>query len=108
MRNTHRCPKCTHHRVIFLPSITDRSPGAMATSFLESPRPTVQALPLAVLVEPEVRTPTGRGLRYGQFEAYICEACGYCELYVKDAAEIPLAKIPGAKILESKDPPPFR
>jgi hypothetical protein len=40
----------------------------------------------------------------GRLQAYVCRRCGYTELYTKEAAQLPLAKLPGAKLLTPEDP----
>jgi predicted nucleic-acid-binding Zn-ribbon protein len=108
MRNTHRCPKCTHPRVIYLPAIADQSPGIIDRSLFAPQEVLTEVRPLSAYVDASRRNRGGRVVHHGKFEAYICEACGYSELYVKNANEIPIAKIPGAKILEARDAVPYR
>jgi hypothetical protein len=44
----------------------------------------------------------------GMFEAYICRACGYTELYARDAAAIPIGREYGTEHFETEDRPPYR
>jgi hypothetical protein len=38
---------------------------------------------------------------FGQFEAYVCSACGYTELYVADVERLKLEDLPGARVLRA-------
>jgi hypothetical protein len=39
---------------------------------------------------------------WGQLQAYICRGCGFTELYTAHANEIPIDRIPGAKLLRPR------
>ena len=76
-----------------MPWIADRTPHRPDTLFgpgYVEPK----VFPLCVHVDLE------KGVRYGQIEAYICEACGFTEMYTVDPKKIPVSKIPGARVLE--------
>jgi len=99
MRTTHTCPKCKHQEVLFLPQIADRDDDD-------------NVKPLSAHV---VHFDWKDDIEVGKLQAYVCHACGYTELYTKEAAQLPWQKIPGAKLLTPKDavvrsvkPPPVR
>jgi predicted nucleic-acid-binding Zn-ribbon protein len=86
MRATHRCPKCQHTEVLFVPQLADRDDDD-------------RIRPLVVhVVEYDWR----EDAEFGRLQAYVCRSCGYTELYTEKAALLPLEKIPGAKILKAK------
>jgi predicted nucleic-acid-binding Zn-ribbon protein len=86
MRKTHRCPKCQHGEVLFVPQIADRDD-----------RDRIRPLVVHVL-EYDWR----EDAEFGRIEAYICRACEYTEFYTEKAGLLPVDKIPGAKILKAK------
>jgi predicted nucleic-acid-binding Zn-ribbon protein len=83
MRTTHVCPKCQHNEVIFIPQLADRDDDD-------------NVRPLVVHVQ---HFDWKDDMEVGKLTAYICNACGYTELYTTDARSLPLHKIPGAKLL---------
>lgn len=83
MRTAHICPKCGHNEIIFLPQLADRDDK-------DAVRP---------LVAHVVHFDWRDDMEVGKLEAYLCRACGYTELYASDAQQIPVNKIPGAKLL---------
>ncbi len=85
MRRTHTCPKCNHGEILFVPQIADRDDD-------DTVRPLVV----------HVVHLDYKDLEMGSLQAYICRGCGFTELYTKDAAQLPVDKIPGAKILKPK------
>ena len=85
MRDIHECPKCKHGEIAFLPQLADRDDDDVVR-------------PLVV----HVVHLDYKDLEMGTLQAYICRACGYTELYTKDAKSLPIDKIPGAKILRKK------
>jgi predicted nucleic-acid-binding Zn-ribbon protein len=99
MRSSHTCPKCKNQEVIYLPQIADRDDDD-------------NVKPLSAHV---VHFDWKDDVEVGKLQAYVCRACGYTELYTKEAALLPWQKIPGAKLLTPKDavirsvkPPPVR
>jgi hypothetical protein len=85
MRKTHRCPKCQHGEVLFIPQLADRDDRD-------------QVRPLVVhLVEYDWRDDA----EFGRLQAYVCRGCGYTELHTEGAASLPIDKIPGAKLLKA-------
>ena len=92
MRETQSCPKCGHPEVLFLPALSDQGDGDPAS--------------LYAVVKLHVFWGTER---WGKLQAYICERCGYTELYTEDPGSIPIARVPGAKRLKKKEPrTPYR
>ena len=87
MRTTHTCPKCKNQEVLFLPQIADRDDD-------DSVRP---------LSAHVVHFDWKDDVEIGKLQAYVCCACGYTELYTKEARQIPWEKIPGAKRLTPQD-----
>jgi predicted nucleic-acid-binding Zn-ribbon protein len=83
MRTSHVCPKCQHNEIIFLPQIADRDDK-------DAVRPLV-----AHVVHYDWRD----DVEVGKLQAYVCRGCGYTELYSSDANQIPVNKVPGAKLL---------
>jgi predicted nucleic-acid-binding Zn-ribbon protein len=90
MRRSHRCPKCDHHEVLYAPEVRDSNYDRLAMA--------------------------GRISLYskwtseeqGGFEAYMCRACGYTELYVREPQKLDESLIKGAKILSSGPRNPYR
>jgi predicted nucleic-acid-binding Zn-ribbon protein len=88
MKRSHVCPKCQHDEVIFFPQLADRDDDDVV-------RP---------LVFHVVHFDWKDDVEVGKIQAYVCHACGFTEMYTSDAPNIPVAKIPGAKILSGKKP----
>ncbi len=86
MRTAHRCPKCNHDEILFIPQIADRDDAD-------------KIRPLVVHV---VEYGWRDDAEFGHIQAYVCRACGFTELYTKEAKALPVAKIPGAKLLKAK------
>jgi len=88
MRETHRCPKCRHGEVLFVPQLADRDD-----------RDIIRPLVIHV-VEFDWRP----DMEFGRLQAYVCRKCGFTELYTFDAGAIPLEKLPpGSKMLKAKE-----
>ncbi len=86
MRTAHRCPKCHHDEILFVPQLADRDDD-------------LHVKPLVVhVLEFDWRA----DMEFGRIQAYICRACGFTELYTHGADKLPADKIPGAKILKAK------
>jgi hypothetical protein len=99
MRDSRRCPKCSHHEIVFLPSIPDRI-GSVAGAG------TVTSLAIG---KREVEGWLGPAFEaIGQFAACICRRCGFTELYAWQPELIPVNDIPGAQLLVGKPPSPYR
>jgi predicted nucleic-acid-binding Zn-ribbon protein len=88
MRTQLICPKCGHDKILFVPQLADRDDKDVVR-------------PLVVHV---VHFDWKDDHEMGKLQAYVCRACGYTELYTHGAKDIPLDKIPGAKILDAKSP----
>jgi predicted nucleic-acid-binding Zn-ribbon protein len=86
MRTTHRCPKCSHGEILFIPQLADRDDER-------------KVRPLVVHV---VEFDWREDAEFGQIQAYVCRKCGFTELHTKDAGSLPVDKIPGAKLLTAK------
>ena len=69
MRRSHRCPKCDHHEVLYVPEVRDSDHDRLAMAG---------------------RTSLWTSEEQGGFEAYMCRACGYTELYTRDPEAIPV------------------
>lgn len=82
MRRTHTCPKCNHGEILFVPQIADRDDD-------DTVRPLVV----------HVVHLDYKDVEMGSLQAYICRACGYTELHTENASQLPVEKIPGAKLL---------
>ena len=90
MRDSHRCPKCSHNEIIFVPRLRDTDFDVLT-------------------VDSEVKSVwTGERERFGQLQAFICSRCGFTEIYTVDPRNIPLSRIPGAKVLVAEPPAPYR
>jgi predicted nucleic-acid-binding Zn-ribbon protein len=87
MRETHRCPKCKHGEVLFVPQLADRDDRDIIR-------------PLVLHVQ---EFDWKADLEYGKLQAYVCRQCGFTELYTSDAASIPVNKLPaGSQVLKAK------
>ena len=89
MRDTHRCPKCAHHEILYLPQLTDTNHDVLAVAIVETKA-------------------TGERTECGQFEAYICRRCGFTEFHARQASLIPTDDIAGAKVLVGIPTRPYR
>ena len=86
MRTNHRCPKCKHEEILFVPQLADRDDA-------------FHVKPLVVhVVEFDWRA----DMEFGRIQAYICRNCGYTELFTAGADKLPVDKIPGAKVYKAK------
>ena len=74
MRSTCKCPKCRHHNIFYLPLVKAGSAPLMAYT-------------------------TPSGVVDCSFVAYICEKCGFAELYVTDPKKVVIANIPGGRLI---------
>jgi predicted nucleic-acid-binding Zn-ribbon protein len=83
MRSTNICPKCKHDEVLFIPQLADRDDKDAVR-------------PLVVHVR---HFDWKDDMEVGKLQAYICQACGFTELYTSDAKSLPVDKIPGAQLL---------
>lgn len=79
MRTTHRCPKCQHPEVLYVPRLRDSDYDEMR-------------LDNVGIWNREAN---------GGFEAYVCRSCGFTELYVKNVAAIKIEELEGAKVLKA-------
>jgi predicted nucleic-acid-binding Zn-ribbon protein len=86
MRTSHRCPKCNHGEVLFIPQLADRDDDD-------------KIRPLVIHV---VEYSWKDDSEFGRLQAYVCRGCGYTELHTERASALPIDKIPGAKILKAK------
>jgi hypothetical protein len=86
MRSSHTCPKCGHREILFVPRVADRDD-----------RDNVRPLVL------HVHHYDWKDDELGTLQAYVCRGCGFTELYTTGAADIPIDKIPGARLLQAKD-----
>ncbi len=87
MKSSHRCPKCQHAEILYVPEPRD--------SDLDRPAlgSRVGAFSTAVT---------------GQMEAYACLGCGFVEWYVKDVARLDVSQLKGASVLRAATPAPYR
>jgi predicted nucleic-acid-binding Zn-ribbon protein len=69
MRGQLICPSCGCRRIVHSPSVLDRSDSGRGT---------------LALIQPSVWRDAGMG----EFETYVCSACGFTEWYVKDAEDL--------------------
>ena len=67
MRRSHRCPKCDHHEVLYVPEVRDSNYDRLAMAG---------------------RISLWTSEEHGGFEAYMCRACGYAELYVREPQKL--------------------
>ncbi len=85
MRTSHRCPKCHHDEVLFVPQVADRDDK-------------LNIKPLMIHV---VEFDWRHDMEFGQIQAYVCRGCGFTELYTSGADKLLVEKIPGARILKA-------
>ncbi len=81
MRTTLRCPKCQGRKIIHVPVVRDNGYNRLMI---------------------EYRMGFFGDQEYGEFESYICRACGYAEMYVKGAPAINVDQIDGATLLDGE------
>jgi len=82
MKTAHKCPKCGHGEILFMPRIADRDD-----------RDNVRPLSL------HVQHLDWKDVEMGALQAYVCRSCGYTELYTHNASALPVDKLPDAKVL---------
>jgi predicted nucleic-acid-binding Zn-ribbon protein len=82
MRNSTQCPKCKGEEILYVPQVQDSHKDRIGLNLQEG-----------WWVESKL---------VGAFEAYICKACGFVELYVANVGELDLAEIPNARLLTKK------
>lgn len=90
MRASHRCPKCHHHEVLYVPEVHDSNFDRMA------------------LAGRYGLYSRWNGDEQGGFEAYMCRQCGYTEFYVRNPRALDPDRISGAKVLTSAPRTPYR
>jgi predicted nucleic-acid-binding Zn-ribbon protein len=81
MKNTHRCPKCHHDRILYIARVADRVGDTEYT------------MPMRIA---HYQVTLGRVLGFaasttksaGELEAGVCPRCGYTELYTKEPESI--------------------
>jgi predicted nucleic-acid-binding Zn-ribbon protein len=73
MKNSLRCPKCEHRKILRVDQLVTQLTG-------------VSTVPMPVAV----RSPAHlfRRNRFGTFGAFVCAACGYTEIYANDIADL--------------------
>jgi predicted nucleic-acid-binding Zn-ribbon protein len=84
MRLTQTCPKCKSDDVVHIPQIADRDDGDVVR-------------PLMLYVK---HSSWKEDTEIGRVEAYVCRHCGFTELYTAGAAQLPLDRIPGSRVLK--------
>lgn len=96
MRNSLRCPKCRHNRILHITQVADRTgDDSEQTGFHrpedQSPQVFAKSYPwrLARIPNPKRGFLGPEVLLAGFVEAYVCRQCGFVELYVKDPESIP-------------------
>jgi predicted nucleic-acid-binding Zn-ribbon protein len=90
MRNTHRCPKCDHGEVLYVPEVRDSNYDRMALAGRYSLYSKWSAS------------------EQGGLEAYMCRECGYTEFYVREPASLDVTRLKGARILSATPRTPYR
>jgi len=83
MKQRHVCPKCENTEILFFPQIADRDDR-------DNVRPLVTHVRHFDWKDDD---------EIGVLQAYVCRACGFTEIYAKEASAIPYEKIPGAQLL---------
>lgn len=84
MKQTHRCPKCQHDRILHIVTVADRT---------ETTRNQTHSVPMRVAhYQQSLGNVLGMALTTsssaGELEAGVCKRCGYTELYTKNPADI--------------------
>lgn len=87
MRDSLHCPKCKHGEIIHVPSVRDSGYNRLLV---------------------DQRLGFMHSEEFGEFEVYICRGCGFAEMYVKGAANLPIDRIAGARLLVAPARPPYR
>lgn len=77
MKTSGKCPKCASPALFHSACVMDRGEGNVAMCLAIMRRDVIHA--------EEV----------GQFEVYVCRKCGFSELYVVDADQLPLEREDG-------------
>jgi predicted nucleic-acid-binding Zn-ribbon protein len=84
MKNTRRCPKCHHDRILYIATVADRygehlnSDSSVPMKIAHYTRSAGNVLGFALATT----------ARAGELEAGVCRRCGYTELYTKNPDEI--------------------
>ena len=95
MKQSLRCPKCGHNRIIYISEVADQRDHGTASVAHLARVPSTQIMGLQTFSSA------------GELEAGVCRSCGYTEFYVKDPGSIP---VDGQHIREVVGPeqPPYR
>ncbi len=102
MKNLHRCPKCDGKRIWVIEKF--RIPSESV----------VRGLPLAVLPHQPAETASFFGLEkvnpQGQIDLYLCDGCGYSELWAEGFRGLVASPQRGVRLLDTSDAQegPFR
>jgi predicted nucleic-acid-binding Zn-ribbon protein len=81
MKNTHRCPKCHHDRILHIARVADRVDDA---DFSRPMRVAHYQVDLGSFLGLAATTTKSAG----ELEAGVCRRCGYTELYTKEPDKI--------------------
>lgn len=81
MKQTLRCPKCNHNRILYIAVVADLGDHS-------APRPAKVAFTGGTQILG--MTATSSKDTAGELEAGVCKSCGYTEYYVKDPGSIPI------------------
>jgi hypothetical protein len=104
------CVRCHGRSFVRVLSIRERATTA-------GEHPTTDLAPLGATYELEVSETffTNRTVKrpllskpLGVFEAYVCRACGYTDLYARDPASIPIGREYNTELVELPEAPPYR
>jgi predicted nucleic-acid-binding Zn-ribbon protein len=101
VKRAHRCPKCDGRRIWVIESF-------------RIPSETAQGAVLHVVPHQEIASPgffaLSRMKPVGRFDVYVCDGCGYSELYAADFRDLREDPGAGVRLLDATAAPagPFR
>jgi predicted nucleic-acid-binding Zn-ribbon protein len=103
MKNTRRCPKCQHNRILHIVTVADRYGEHLNQE---------SSVPMKIAhYRKSLGNVLGMALstteRAGELEAGVCPRCGYTELYTKNPADIIVDGV-NVRELVSDEPPTQR
>ncbi len=100
MKKTLACPKCEGRLLLRIESLKLPTADTQSIAAAMSARPA--SLPVTV------RAKWSGMVTQGAFEAFICKACGYSELYAHGFEEIEADEKHGVQIIDNRPPSTLR
>jgi hypothetical protein len=104
------CARCGGTALVRCRALRERSAtsGDHATEYIAALAATFALSERTTFWEQRLESTADQDKPIGLFEAYICRRCGFTELYVRGAAEIPISPIHGTEAFDTGGETPYR